>query len=1176
MTSPLTPFLAAALDVFEPLEQALHDADGFTQLLRDVGWAKTVDDAALAHGGIIAVAESATDLLESGRRLLADLGNGSDGDAGQDGSSGPALLELLDVLARTRDLVDDLRNLDTSGLPAALADPALWAALALDLPDYLLARYLERQHRVLYALLRAVGVIIVESWTPDADDSDVGPGSGRVPYLQRTIVWGALGDLAGDPAGYLAKLYHWGDRGNGQPFRHVAALDALARIAASTGVRFERLELRPKLVDDLYGGHQPEETVHELTIPVLKGVTASGFAEHGVLLAPAPSKPDGDIDSLVLTNLTWGHADASTDIISGWVLEVTGQVDATAVLGVRLSPGGVSVLSAPPDQRYELAVQGTPAEPWHLIGGPGGTRLDVGGLRLSVAVKFGTGEPEVVVGAATVPAGDQGGLALIVDPGDADAFLRSLLPGPLQVDADLAIQWSSRTGVTLSGGGLCVTVPLTKTIGPLAIYNLSICIASDGGIVSMPISATLGSALGPFALLVQDLGLKLELQPGAEDALLAGLGVAAGFKPPDAIGFSLDIAGVVSGGGVVGLQPEIGRWWGGLAFDFVTVGLEAVVIVDTRLPGDADAWSFFASISATFPSLPLGFGFFLSGVGGLICLNRAIDTDALATGLRDGAIDALLFPDDPVADAPLIAASLDDWFPAAPGSSVFAVAAEIDWGAPVALVRGQFGVAVTLPETEITLLGSLSIVLPDETAPELELHLDSLGEIDTADGTVWVRASLYDSTLIGAFKLSGDMAAYVSVLNQPYFLLAVGGYHPAFSPPGYLPPAVTELERMAFEVDLSDDIWLGVAGYVAVTANTLQFGAEATLEASTEFLLTTYTATGSAGFDVLLTFSPFSFVADVHVSVEVSADGKELWGADLAVHLEGPKPWYATVRGSVDFFGIDVPFDLSIGAAEAVEAPPRANVLDDVATALGAVASWREVAPASAAVQFAADPEPPAGDAQDTAPLRVRPDADVQARQSVAPLDRELDIYGVYAIDGPALLTLDAAGIGDPPGGDDWQPVQDWFAPAQFDVMTRTEKLAAPSYEEMTAGALITATGVDTGLGATSVTPDPEVRILEPDTTRDIGRVPFDSPLDVAAAPVAIAARTAAGTSVPRRAVSPAFGVGEPSWTRIDQLTGAAVGAAGTYRATLDQLRTRRAADPGARMAPVAAARTAR
>jgi len=227
-------------------------------------------------------------------------------------------------------------------------------------------------------------------------------------------------------------------------------------------------------------------------------------------------------------------------------------------------------------------------------------------------------------------------------------------------------------------------------------------------------------------------------------------------------------------------------------------------------------------------------------------------------------------------------------------------------------------------------------------------------------------------------------------------------------------------------------------------------------------------------------------------------------------------------------------------------------------------------------VLFAADARPPASGTQDGAPLRVRPDASLQARQSVAPLNRELDVYGPYAIDGPTLLTLDAAGLGDPPGGGDWQPAQDWFAPAQFDDMTRTEKLAAPSYEQMTAGALIAATRVDTGLGATSVTPDPEVRILEPETTRVIGRVPFDSPLDVAAIPAAVAARGAAGTSARRGAVSPAFSVGEPSWTRIDPVSGAAVGAAGTYRTTLDRLRSRRAADPGARIAPAAATRAAR
>lgn len=43
-------------------------------------------------------------------------------------------------------------------------------------------------------------------------------------------------------------------------------------------------------------------------------------------------------------------------------------------------------------------------------------------------------------------------------------------------------------------------------------------------------------------------------------------------------------------------------------------------------------------------------------------------------------MDAILFPDDPVRDAPLIVDQLDAWFPLAQGSAVVGVAAQIDWG----------------------------------------------------------------------------------------------------------------------------------------------------------------------------------------------------------------------------------------------------------------------------------------------------------------------------------------------------------------------------------------------------------------------------------------------------------------------------------------------------------------
>ena len=94
---------------------------------------------------------------------------------------------------------------------------------------------------------------------------------------------------------------------------------------------------------------------------------------------------------------------------------------------------------------------------------------------------------------------------------------------------------------------------------------------------------------------------------------------------------------------------------------------------------------------------------------------------------------------------------------------------------------------LSLPQGVIMILGSLEALLPVPDAPVLELRMDSLGVIDFAGGTVLVTASLYDSRLLGVIELSGDMALYMSVLNDPYFVLSIGGFHPGYDPPAQRP-----------------------------------------------------------------------------------------------------------------------------------------------------------------------------------------------------------------------------------------------------------------------------------------------------------------------------------------------------------------------------------------------------
>ena len=149
--------------------------------------------------------------------------------------------------------------------------------------------------------------------------------------------------------------------------------------------------------------------------------------------------------------------------------------------------------------------------------------------------------------------------------------------------------------------------------------------------------------------------------PGATGGLVDGLGMAVRFKPPLGVGLALDMD-AAEGGGFIGHDPDTGRYYGSLSLTFGEYGLGAICVVDTRLPGDPQ-WALFASISGTWPGLPLGFGFLLTGVGGILALNRTMDVEALAAGLKSGAADAIMFPDDALGDAALIVSQLDALVP---------------------------------------------------------------------------------------------------------------------------------------------------------------------------------------------------------------------------------------------------------------------------------------------------------------------------------------------------------------------------------------------------------------------------------------------------------------------------------------------------------------------------------
>ena len=83
------------------------------------------------------------------------------------------------------------------------------------------------------------------------------------------------------------------------------------------------------------------------------------------------------------------------------------------------------------------------------------------------------------------------------------------------------------------------------------------------------------------------------------------------------------------------------------------ITLKAFGLIATRMPDGSRGYSLIVFITAEdFRPIPLGMGFTLLGIGGMVGVNRTFDEDVLRAGLKNDTLGTLLFPRDPVGNAP--------------------------------------------------------------------------------------------------------------------------------------------------------------------------------------------------------------------------------------------------------------------------------------------------------------------------------------------------------------------------------------------------------------------------------------------------------------------------------------------------------------------------------------------
>jgi hypothetical protein len=923
-------------------------------------------------------------------------------------------------------LVMSLSELATALQTAGPALPGISAAqvadLVTDLPrkllDLLLLGVLD-----LYPVAGAVATVfgVVERVYHPGDPND----PTKPPYDQVTVHLDRLAPAVTNPVQQLTDLYQWGQPGFDPMPLFTAMETALARLGF------------PVLLQPASGGNPP---------------VLEAFA---VDLRPSPAGPGLHVDVVMPASLN----QTFTFPVSPptWTANVQAQAAIRIGLAGEIRPP-LDITLTPPSGSFAATVtidlQAQPPEPFVLLGEAGATRLEFAKLDFGGGVTFTVDSTGTATASPSADGGITGG-HLVIDASQGDGFLTTLLGGgKIESNFDIGFTLAPDTGLRFHGSGtLEIKLPVHITLGPIDIQSVYLVAQLAGQSVPIELSAGLSAALGPLQASVDRMGAIADISLPAGGGNLGPANIAFAFKPPNGVGLSLD-AGVVSGGGFLYIDSARGQYAGAMQLEFADfLSLSAIGLIDTKLPDGSAGFSLLIIITADFGAgIQLGFGFTLNAVGGLLGVNRVMLFQPLMDGVRTGAIDSIMFPQDVVANAARIISDLQAIFPPQQSTFLIGPMAKLGWGEPT-LVSLSLGVIIEIPPGDIAILGVLELALPGDQLAILVLQVNFAGALEFDKQRMYFFASLFDSHIL-FITIEGEMGLLFAWGDNANFVVSVGGFHPQFNPP---PLPFPTPKRISVDIINEPYARIRADGYFAVTTNTVQFGSHAEIF----FGFSALSVTGSAGFDALIQFSPFHFSVSISASFSVQVFGLGLFGIGIDLTLEGPEPWHAhgTAYLSFLFFSIGIGIDFTWGDSGNTTLPPVA-VMPILTAELGKQSNWRAMLPAGSKLLVslrALDPS--------ESQFVLHPVGTLQISQRAVPLDLTLDTVGSQKPDDANRFSLSVTS----PDLDQTATLQEPFAPAQFKTLDDATKLSQPAYSPLDSGIEMSAAGDQYASGTTIV-----------------------------------------------------------------------------------------------------------
>ncbi|MBB2701486.1 UNVERIFIED_ORG: hypothetical protein GGI66_006207 [Rhizobium esperanzae] len=473
----------------------------------------------------------------------------------------------------------------------------------------------------------------------------------------------------------------------------------------------------------------------------------------------------------------------------------------------------------------------------------------------------------------------------------------------------------------------------------------------------------------------------------------------------------------VTGGGY--LEKTATDLRGAFNANLGVIDVNAMAVIET------DRFSLLALMAAEFqPPLQLSFGFTLVGVGGIVGINRRADEETLTDAMRNGDLSQLLFPRDPVGEAPHLLDVANRCFPYQPGGMLVGPMFKLGWGTPT-MLSATLAIIMSTADTKAILLGRLAVTLPAEAAPLIYLQALIKGDID--QWGVRIDATLNNSRII-FMPIDGDISLrMITGPVEPLFALSAGGFYPGFAPPQGMGP----MRRLSIDLSPNPLMRLRAEAYLAITTNSTQFGARVEMQLGVDG----YGIHGYLQVDAFLNTDPFRFEVGFQASVSVECADFDVASIRLSGVIGGPARWHLSGRATVDILLFEDDIDLpriEWGSGD----EPKIFGRDPLAVLEQAIVepdNWTAINPEnSKIVRLRNGP----GDKMVCHPL-----GSVAFRQSNIPLETEIQLVDGVSLESPVSLS-----IGEGPF------LMEKFIPDRFFKLDDNHRLSKSGYRELPGG----------------------------------------------------------------------------------------------------------------------------